>query len=265
MIAAPVCRLFMGGLTKARGCPRGRHRQHPRRCLRVVRPVATDSRRRVAPDCPAQPHPACGAARLPESALKRTEPRKRRRNRRRESERSSGQGTIRTGTHASAYCIRSRGGAPLTPAWTTFRALPDHRPTRAHAPRPQGAQAVLRGVDLPIEDDTCGRMVHAGHQRCIHCANWWLLRHALNEVELAITAILEDDTAPCVSHDDTRDHLPAIVPTPRRSHRPRRRRRIADISLEPPCQTVWNDRLAIVPSSCPSTRQGGQGHLRFAG
>ena len=29
--------------------------------------------------------------------------------------------------------------------------------------------------------------------------------------------------------------------------------------------TIWNDRLAIVRSSCASTRQGGRGRLRFAG
>ena len=30
-------------------------------------------------------------------------------------------------------------------------------------------------------------------------------------------------------------------------------------------KTIWNDRLAIVQSSCASTRQGGRGRLRFAG
>ena len=30
-------------------------------------------------------------------------------------------------------------------------------------------------------------------------------------------------------------------------------------------RTIWNDRLAIVRSSCTSTRQGGRGRLRFAG
>ena len=40
-----------------------------------------------------------------------------------------------------------------------------------------------------------------------------MLKHALNDVELAITAILEDDTAAGASHDDTPDHLPAVVPT----------------------------------------------------
>ena len=33
------------------------------------------------------------------------------------------------------------------------------------------------GVDLPIDAGTCGRFVHAGYQRCIHCTRrrWWLL------------------------------------------------------------------------------------------
>lgn len=37
--------------------------------------------------------------------------------------------------------------------------------------------------------------------------------YALNDVELAITALLDDDTAAGASDNDTRDHLPAIVPT----------------------------------------------------
>ena len=37
------------------------------------------------------------------------------------------------------------------------------------------------GVDLPIDAGTCGRFVHAGYQRCIHCTRrrWWLLTRAL--------------------------------------------------------------------------------------
>ena len=36
------------------------------------------------------------------------------------------------------------------------------------------------GVDLPIDAGTCGRFVHAGYQRCIHCTRrrWWLLTRA---------------------------------------------------------------------------------------
>ena len=50
------------------------------------------------------------------------------------------------------------------------------------------------GVDLPIDAGTCGRFVHAGYQRCIHCTRrrWWLLKHALNAAEVAVTALLEE-------------------------------------------------------------------------
>ncbi len=62
------------------------------------------------------------------------------------------------------------------------------------------------GVDLPIDAGTCGRFVHAGYQRCIHCTRrrWWLLKHALNAAEVAITAMLEE-------HADDND-APAGVP-----------------------------------------------------
>ena len=59
------------------------------------------------------------------------------------------------------------------------------------------------GVDLPIDAGTCGRFVHAGYQRCIHCTRrrWWLLKHAFNAAEVAITAMLDehaaDNDAPC--------------------------------------------------------------------
>ena len=70
------------------------------------------------------------------------------------------------------------------------------------------------GVDLPIEAGTCGRMVHAEHQRYIHCTRrrWWLVMHALSDAEAAIAAVLEDDMSQRVIHDDTLDHLPAGVP-----------------------------------------------------
>ena len=50
------------------------------------------------------------------------------------------------------------------------------------------------GVDLPIDAGTCGRFVHDGYQRCIHCTRrrWWLLTHALNPAEVSISAMLED-------------------------------------------------------------------------
>ena len=53
------------------------------------------------------------------------------------------------------------------------------------------------GVDLPIDAGTCGRLVHAGYQRCILCTRrrWWLLNHAFNAAEVSITAMLEDHAA----------------------------------------------------------------------
>ena len=71
------------------------------------------------------------------------------------------------------------------------------------------------GVDLPLDAGACGRMVHAESQRCIHCTKrrWWLIKHALNGAEVAVTAILENDTLQRASEDDTLDNLPAVVPT----------------------------------------------------
>ncbi|MCY4600661.1 MAG: hypothetical protein OXF27_12175, partial [Acidobacteria bacterium] len=53
------------------------------------------------------------------------------------------------------------------------------------------------GVDLPIDAGTCGRFVHDGYLRCIHCTRrrWWLLTHACNPAEVAVTAILEEYAA----------------------------------------------------------------------
>ena len=50
------------------------------------------------------------------------------------------------------------------------------------------------GVDLPLEAGTCGRMVHADAERCIHCTKrrWWLLNHALNPAEVAVSVLLDE-------------------------------------------------------------------------
>ena len=59
------------------------------------------------------------------------------------------------------------------------------------------------GVDLPIDAGTCGRFVHAEYKRCIHCTRrrWWLLKHAFNAAEVAVTMMLDehaaDSDAPC--------------------------------------------------------------------
>ena len=54
------------------------------------------------------------------------------------------------------------------------------------------------GVDLPIDAGTCGRFVHAGYQRCIHCTRrrWWLLNCAFNPAEVSVAAMLEEHAPP---------------------------------------------------------------------
>ena len=53
------------------------------------------------------------------------------------------------------------------------------------------------GVDLPIDAGTCGRFVHAGYERCIHCTRrrWWLIKYAFNPAEVYVTAMLEEHAA----------------------------------------------------------------------
>ena len=66
------------------------------------------------------------------------------------------------------------------------------------------------GVDLPIDAGTCGRFVHAGYLRCVHCTRrrWWLLKHALNAAEVAVTAMLEHRAA----DSDAPGGVPQAVP-----------------------------------------------------
>ena len=62
--------------------------------------------------------------------------------------------------------------------------------------RAREARKILcSGVDLPLEAGTCGRWVHAGTERCRHCARrrQWLLDHALNPAEAALVGLLEED------------------------------------------------------------------------
>ena len=96
-----------------------------------------------------------------------------------------------------------------------LRGLRKRLANREHMRRAREARKLCCVVvDLPLEAGTCGRMVHAESQRYIHCTKrrWWLIRHALNDAEIAITAILEDDTSWRAIHDDTLDDLPGIVP-----------------------------------------------------
>ena len=53
------------------------------------------------------------------------------------------------------------------------------------------------GVDLPIDAGTCGRFVHDGYLRCVHCTRrrWWLLTRACNPAEVSSAAMLEHRAA----------------------------------------------------------------------
>ena len=53
------------------------------------------------------------------------------------------------------------------------------------------------GVDLPIDAGTCGRFVHAGYQRCVHCTRrrWWLLTRAFSATEVSSAATVEGRAA----------------------------------------------------------------------
>ena len=66
------------------------------------------------------------------------------------------------------------------------------------------------GVDLPIDAGTCGRFVHVGYQRCIHCTRrrWWLLTRALNPAEVSVTAMIEEHAA----DNDALYGVPEAVP-----------------------------------------------------
>ena len=79
-----------------------------------------------------------------------------------------------------------------------MRRLRQRLANREHMRRVREARKLLCvGVDLPIEAGTCGRLVHASSQRCIHCIRrrWWLIKHALNDAEVSITALLENHAA----------------------------------------------------------------------
>ena len=96
-----------------------------------------------------------------------------------------------------------------------LRRLRKRLANRAHMRRAREARKLCCvGVDLPIEAGTCGRMVHAEAERCIHCAKrrWWLLKHALNPAEVAITGLLEEHDARCERSNDTGDDVPHAVP-----------------------------------------------------
>ena len=94
------------------------------------------------------------------------------------------------------------------------RRLRQRLANREHMRRVREARKLLCvGVDLPIEAGTCGRLVHASSQSCIHCIRrrWWLIKHALNDAEVSITALLENHAAQR-ARDDTPDDAPGAVP-----------------------------------------------------
>ncbi len=57
----------------------------------------------------------------------------------------------------------------------------------------EARQLLCSGVDLPIEAGACGRWVHAGTERCLHCARRRrrLLDHGLNPTEVAFVGLLK--------------------------------------------------------------------------
>ena len=74
--------------------------------------------------------------------------------------------------------------------------------------RDREARKILcSGVDLPFEAGTCGRWVHAGTERCRHCARrrQWLLDHALNPAEASLVGLLEEDRGDVPLLDDLSD------------------------------------------------------------
>ena len=60
------------------------------------------------------------------------------------------------------------------------------------------------GVDLPLEAGTCGRLIWPESTRCTACRKrrHWLLTHALNPVEVALSALLDGVDVEDTEHDD---------------------------------------------------------------
>ena len=60
------------------------------------------------------------------------------------------------------------------------------------------------GVDLPLEAGTCGRLIWPESKRCTACRKrrHWLLTHALNPVEVALSALLDGVDVEDTEHDD---------------------------------------------------------------
>ena len=60
------------------------------------------------------------------------------------------------------------------------------------------------GVDLPLEAGTCGRLIWPESSRCTACRKrrHWLLTHALNPVEIVLSALLDGTEADDGEHED---------------------------------------------------------------
>ena len=67
------------------------------------------------------------------------------------------------------------------------------------------------GIDLPLEAGTCGRLIWPESTRCAACRKRrnWLLQHALNPVEVALSALLEGAEA---DDDGAREDFGQAVP-----------------------------------------------------
>ena len=72
------------------------------------------------------------------------------------------------------------------------------------------------GVDLPLDAGTCGQLISPESTRCTACRKRrnWLLTHALNSVEVVLSALLDCvDEADADEHDaDAPDEIGQAVP-----------------------------------------------------
>ena len=69
------------------------------------------------------------------------------------------------------------------------------------------------GVDLPLEAGTCGRLIWPESSRCTACRKrrHWLLAHALNPVEVVLSALL-DGVDDAEHHADAPEETGQAVP-----------------------------------------------------
>ena len=130
------------------------------------------------------------------------------------------------------------------------------------------------GVDLSIDAGTCGRFVHAGYLRCIHCTRrrWWLLKHAFNLAEVSVAAMFEHRAADSdalygvprwlLSRSLTAGRKPPGRKPPRRDRPALGRERGSLRALEP--NRIRNDRRARGTSIDARHARSGEAHSRLA-